>query len=124
MLKDIEYNTCFLSSDLQTGGRPLARLSARPVSLRARCAWSFRRLDSEAHETDPKAESLQFSLQVGALWPGAKCTTSLPSRPLRLVVEEVPLLPVLRHELETRLVLVFTGKVRLARNVLQKVVGR
>ncbi|PKI36701.1 hypothetical protein CRG98_042906 [Punica granatum] len=62
--------------------------------------------------------------QVGGLYPGIKCTTSFPGVPLRLQV--VPLLasPQLIAELHQRLLIVFTGQVRLAHQVLQKVVTR
>eukprot|EP00897_Mesotaenium_endlicherianum_P009860 jgi/Mesen1/8902/ME000537S08301 len=62
--------------------------------------------------------------QVGGLYPGVKCTTSVPTRPLHLTVSSVPLLPDLLGQLHARLVVVFTGQVRLAWNVLHKVVGR
>eukprot|EP00850_Spirogloea_muscicola_P008635 SM000046S16416 [mRNA] locus=s46:535011:542266:- [translate_table: standard] len=62
--------------------------------------------------------------QVGGLYPGAKCTTSLPTQPMRISVEPILLLPALQSELQARLVVVFTGQVRLARDVLQKVVRR
>eukprot|EP00850_Spirogloea_muscicola_P010978 SM000066S20453 [mRNA] locus=s66:446573:453806:- [translate_table: standard] len=62
--------------------------------------------------------------QVGGLYPGAKCTTSLPMQPMRIAVEPILLLPALQSELQARLVVVFTGQVRLARDVLQKVVRR
>ncbi|KAK4778063.1 hypothetical protein SAY87_018250 [Trapa incisa] len=62
--------------------------------------------------------------QVGGLYPGIKCTSSFPGVPLRLQV--VPLLasPQLVIELQHRLLIVFTGQVRLAHQVLQKVVTR
>ncbi|GJN30076.1 hypothetical protein PR202_gb18354 [Eleusine coracana subsp. coracana] len=62
--------------------------------------------------------------QIGGLYPGIKCTQSFPGQPLRLQV--VPLLasPQLIQELEQRLLVVFTGQVRLAHQVLQKVVTR
>lgn len=62
--------------------------------------------------------------QIGGLYPGIKCTTSFPGIPLRLQV--VPLLasPDLISELQQRLLVVFTGQVRLARKVLQNVVIR
>uniref|UniRef100_A0A0E0CU43 GHMP kinase N-terminal domain-containing protein n=1 Tax=Oryza meridionalis TaxID=40149 RepID=A0A0E0CU43_9ORYZ len=62
--------------------------------------------------------------QIGGLYPGIKCTQSFPGQPLRLQV--VPLLasPQLIQELEQRLLVVFTGQVRLAHRVLQKVVTR
>ncbi|OEL29849.1 Bifunctional fucokinase/fucose pyrophosphorylase [Dichanthelium oligosanthes] len=62
--------------------------------------------------------------QIGGLYPGIKCTQSFPGQPLRLQV--VPLLAShqLIQELERRLLVVFTGQVRLAHQVLQKVVVR
>ncbi|KAK1420244.1 hypothetical protein QVD17_21683 [Tagetes erecta] len=62
--------------------------------------------------------------QIGGLYPGIKVTTSFPGIPLRLQV--VPLLasPRLVTELQERLLVVFTGQVRLAHQVLQKVVAR
>ncbi|KAM2383377.1 hypothetical protein ACFXTH_040941 [Malus domestica] len=62
--------------------------------------------------------------QIGGLYPGIKCTSSFPGIPLRLQV--VPLLasPPLISELQQRLLVVFTGQVRLAHQVLQKVVTR
>ncbi|KAE9616027.1 putative transferase [Lupinus albus] len=62
--------------------------------------------------------------QIGGLYPGIKCTSSFPGVPLRLQV--IPLLasPQLVSELQQRLLVVFTGQVRLANKVLQKVVIR
>ncbi|KAK6919934.1 GHMP kinase N-terminal domain [Dillenia turbinata] len=62
--------------------------------------------------------------QIGGLYPGIKFTTSFPGIPLRLQV--IPLLasPRLISELEQRLLVVFTGQVRLAHQVLHKVVTR
>ncbi|MED6180184.1 hypothetical protein PIB30_007689 [Stylosanthes scabra] len=62
--------------------------------------------------------------QIGGLYPGIKCTSSFPGIPLRLQV--IPLLasPQLVSELQQRLLVVFTGQVRLAHKVLQKVVIR
>ncbi|RAL47638.1 hypothetical protein DM860_011376 [Cuscuta australis] len=62
--------------------------------------------------------------QIGGLYPGIKFTTSYPGVPLRLQV--IPLLssPQLIKELQERLLVVFTGQVRLAHRVLQKVVTR
>ncbi|CAN8287936.1 unnamed protein product [Cochlearia groenlandica] len=62
--------------------------------------------------------------QIGGLYPGIKFTSSFPGIPLRLQV--VPLLasPQLISELQQRLLVVFTGQVRLAHKVLQKVVTR
>ncbi|KAM7251911.1 hypothetical protein ACFE04_023794 [Oxalis oulophora] len=62
--------------------------------------------------------------QIGGLYPGIKLTTSFPGVPLRLQV--VPLLgsPQVISELQQRMLVVFTGQVRLANQVLQKVVIR
>ncbi|XP_028779835.1 bifunctional fucokinase/fucose pyrophosphorylase isoform X2 [Neltuma alba] len=62
--------------------------------------------------------------QIGGLYPGIKCTSSFPGIPLRLQV--IPLLasPQLISELQQRLLVVFTGQVRLAKKVLQNVVTR
>eukprot|EP00257_Ricinus_communis_P018611 XP_015577372.1 bifunctional fucokinase/fucose pyrophosphorylase [Ricinus communis] len=62
--------------------------------------------------------------QIGGLYPGIKFTTSFPGIPLRLQV--IPLLASsqLIIELKQRLLVVFTGQVRLAHQVLQKVVIR
>nr|XP_043622807.1 bifunctional fucokinase/fucose pyrophosphorylase [Erigeron canadensis] len=62
--------------------------------------------------------------QIGGLYPGIKFTTSFPGIPLRLQV--IPLLASskLVTELQERLLVVFTGQVRLAHRVLQKVVTR
>ncbi|KAI4364684.1 hypothetical protein MLD38_020741 [Melastoma candidum] len=62
--------------------------------------------------------------QIGGLYPGIKCTASFPGVPLQLQV--VPLLASahLVSELQQRLLVVFTGQVRLAHKVLEKVVTR
>lgn len=62
--------------------------------------------------------------QIGGLYPGIKFTASFPGIPLRLQV--IPLLasPQLTLELQQRLLVIFTGQVRLAHQVLQKVVTR
>ena len=62
--------------------------------------------------------------QVGGLVPGIKLVSSLPVQPLRIGVERVPLLASVVEELQSRMVLAFTGIDRLAKNVLQIVVGR
>ncbi len=62
--------------------------------------------------------------QVGGLVPGVKCVRTNPVRPLRMKIEDVPLLPAAIEELEARFVVAFTGKQRLARNILQLVVER
>ncbi|KAL5537911.1 hypothetical protein UlMin_021753 [Ulmus minor] len=62
--------------------------------------------------------------QIGGLYPSIKFTASFPGVPLRLQV--IPLLasPQLISELQQRLLVVFTGQVRVAHQVLQKVVIR
>ncbi|XP_078447858.1 L-fucokinase/GDP-L-fucose pyrophosphorylase isoform X2 [Wolffia australiana] len=62
--------------------------------------------------------------QIGGLYPGIKCTTSLPEQPLRLQISPLVASSKLVSELQHRLLLVFTGQVRLAHQVLQKVVIR
>ncbi|KAL2653105.1 hypothetical protein R1flu_021233 [Riccia fluitans] len=62
--------------------------------------------------------------QIGGLYPGIKCTTSYPGKPLTLKVEPVELNTDLALQLEQRMVLVFTGQIRLAHKVLEKVVRR
>ena len=62
--------------------------------------------------------------QVGGLVPGIKTISSLPVKPIRLRVDPVPLLPDIVDRLENELVIAFTGKERLAKNVLQIVVGK
>jgi len=62
--------------------------------------------------------------QVGGLVPGIKTISSLPVKPIRLRIEPVPLLPDVVDRLEKELVIAFTGKERLAKNVLQIVVGK
>lgn len=62
--------------------------------------------------------------QVGGLVPGVKCTSSAPVLPLSLKIEPIPLMPDVVRELHERLVIAFTGRERLAKNVLQIVVGR
>lgn len=62
--------------------------------------------------------------QIGGLYPGIKCTNSFPGQPLRLQVIPLVSSSELVVELEQRLLVVFTGQVRLANQVLQKVVIR
>lgn len=50
--------------------------------------------------------------QIGGVYPGIKCTTSMPGRPISLKVEAVPVSDALRQELETRMLVAFTGQVR------------
>jgi len=60
--------------------------------------------------------------QIGGLVPGAKCITSAPTRPLSLTVDRIALPPEVQAELEQRFVIAFTGKERLAKNILQIIV--
>ncbi|KAL3649588.1 hypothetical protein CASFOL_005991 [Castilleja foliolosa] len=62
--------------------------------------------------------------QVGGLYPGIKFTSSFPGIPLRLQVNPLLASPQLVKELQQRLLVVFTGQVRHAHQVLQKVVTR
>ncbi|OVA01490.1 GHMP kinase N-terminal domain [Macleaya cordata] len=62
--------------------------------------------------------------QIGGLYPGIKFTSSFPGIPLRLQVIPLVASPQLVSDLEQRLLVVFTGQVRLANQVLQKVVTR
>lgn len=62
--------------------------------------------------------------QIGGLYPGIKFSTSFPGIPLRLQVTPLLASPQLIRELQQRLLVVFTGQVRLAHHVLQKVVTR
>ncbi|KAK6158906.1 hypothetical protein DH2020_006220 [Rehmannia glutinosa] len=62
--------------------------------------------------------------QVGGLYPGIKFTSSFPGIPLRLQVNPLLASPQLVKELQQRLLVVFTGQVRLAHQVLHKVVIR
>ena len=58
--------------------------------------------------------------QIGGVYPGIKCTTSIPARPMSLKVEPVPVTDALRRELKSRMLVVFTGQVRkenLLRNI-------
>ncbi|KAF5204955.1 Bifunctional fucokinase/fucose pyrophosphorylase [Thalictrum thalictroides] len=62
--------------------------------------------------------------QIGGLYPGIKFTSSFPGIPLRLQVIPLMASTQLVLEIEQRLLVVFTGQVRLANQVLQKVVTR
>ncbi|MHB0875263.1 MAG: fucose pyrophosphorylase domain-containing protein [Anaerolineae bacterium] len=62
--------------------------------------------------------------QVGGLTGGIKLITSAPGLPQRLVVRPLQLCPSVQGELAERLVLVYTGQQRLAKNLLRAVMGR
>lgn len=60
--------------------------------------------------------------QVGGLVPGIKIGRSKPQLPLRVDVERIPVTDEFVKTLNDHLLLVYTGKTRLARNLLQDVV--
>jgi fucokinase len=62
--------------------------------------------------------------QVGGVVGGLKVIRSDPGVPQVIHLEEVALSRELQHEFERRLVLCFTGEQRVAKNILQVVVGR
>ncbi len=61
--------------------------------------------------------------QVGGLVPGVKLISSRPGVPQRLKVDPVPLRAAVVNELQRRLVLVYVGHRRLAKNILRSVMG-
>jgi fucokinase len=61
--------------------------------------------------------------QIGGLFPGVKCISSRPTAPLRIDVEPVPLSTAVKEELQSRLVIAFTGQERAAKDVLRTVVS-
>ncbi|MBM3891942.1 MAG: hypothetical protein FJ388_22740, partial [Verrucomicrobia bacterium] len=61
--------------------------------------------------------------QVGGLLPGIKLISSYPGVPQRLRVEPVKMPPAVVKELHRRLVLVYVGHRRLAKNILRCVMG-
>lgn len=62
--------------------------------------------------------------QFGALVPGAKTLSSVPVTPLRIHIAPILLSSHSQLLIQQRLVLIDTGITRLARNVLQRVMGR
>ena len=63
--------------------------------------------------------------QAHGIIPGIKTVSSAPSKlPVTLKVEQIPLSKSLKDEIDCRLILVFTGMTRLARNILQDVLRR
>ncbi|MBI3922311.1 MAG: hypothetical protein HY318_12900, partial [Armatimonadetes bacterium] len=62
--------------------------------------------------------------QVGGLAPGIKLISSQPGVPQHLQVESVHLPEELREELASRMLLIYTGQRRLARDLLRKIMGR
>lgn len=62
--------------------------------------------------------------QVGGLANGIKLVETAPGLPQRIHIEPVRLLPETKVELASRLLLVYTGRQRLAKNLLRSVMGR
>jgi fucokinase len=62
--------------------------------------------------------------QVGGLWGGIKLVSTAPGLPQQIQVDMVKLSPETTVELASRLVLVYTGRQRLAKNLLRSVMGR
>ena len=62
--------------------------------------------------------------QVGGLWGGIKLINTAPGLPQQIQVETIKLSPETKVELASRLVLVYTGRQRLAKNLLRSVMGR
>jgi fucokinase len=62
--------------------------------------------------------------QIGGLVGGIKLITTEPGLPQVAHLEPVPLTPTLKRALDERLVLVYTGQRRLAKNLLRAVMGR
>lgn len=62
--------------------------------------------------------------QVGGLTGGIKLVTTAPGLPQHIHVEPVHLSPETHVELASRLILVYTGRQRLAKNLLRAVMGR
>ncbi len=62
--------------------------------------------------------------QVGGLFPGIKLISSRPGTPQRLTERQIAMPDDAFDELSRRLVLVFTGQRRLARNILRDIMGK
>ena len=60
--------------------------------------------------------------QVGGLVPGLKITSTSPGVPQRFEIQKIDLSPRIQSELEKRLLLVYTGQQRVAKNILEVVV--
>ena len=61
---------------------------------------------------------------VGGVYGGAKICRSAPGLPLKVTTDVIPMSDKFRQILNDRLVLIYTGRARLARNLLQNVVRR
>ena len=59
--------------------------------------------------------------QCGGIFPGAKLTTTSKGLPLNISVEDIPVSEETMVKFNSHFVLVYTGKTRLARNLLQDV---
>lgn len=62
--------------------------------------------------------------QVGGIVPGVKSILTSPGMPQKLRVEKLPLSESRLKDLESRLVVYYSGQQRLARDILRRVVGR
>lgn len=62
--------------------------------------------------------------QVGGLWGGIKLVSTPPGLPQQIHIEPVKLSPETKVEIAGRLLLVYTGRQRLAKNLLRSVMGR
>ena len=62
--------------------------------------------------------------QVGGLWGGIKLVSTQPGLPQQIRIEPIRLSPEGKVELASRLLLVYTGRQRLAKNLLRSVMGR
>jgi fucokinase len=62
--------------------------------------------------------------QVGGLWGGIKLVSTPPGLPQKITVTPARLAPATKIELASRLLLVYTGRQRLAKNLLRAVMGR
>ena len=57
--------------------------------------------------------------QVGGLLPGVKLTRSPPKRPIQVLPKILNVDDETLHKVETNMALIYTGKTRLAKNLLQ-----
>ena len=62
--------------------------------------------------------------QIGGAWPGVKSATTAPGVPQRPKVERLRLSAAQYAGLQERLVVYYTGRQRLARDILRRVMGR
>lgn len=97
------------------------------------CCGIDLRLDDDMHELIDAVLLLEqllttgggFQDQVNGLMAGAKIVTCLPSKvPLQLFIEHIELSKSIKERLDENLVLIFTGKTRLAKGILQSVLRR